>query len=167
MPKRKSKRRVGAPTVLTTENQKKLFQAILAGNNIITACLYAGIGKTTYYEWMEKGENGDPVYIGFAEAMRDALAQCEMKLVMAIDKHAVGRAAQFDKENVRLIQDGIPPDWKAAAWMLERKFPDRWGKRDQVKVFGAEKGEDFRPDGSYEKFLETIQRLDSKTKPKE
>jgi hypothetical protein len=90
--------------------------------------------------------------------MHQALSQGEMKLVMTIDKFATGRPAQFDAEG-RLIQDPIMPDWKAALAMLERKFPERWAKRDHLKLYGATEGEDFRPDGSYEKMLETIERV--------
>lgn len=140
MAKRKRKRK-GAPTLLTPEIQKKICSALNNGNFIETACEYAGIGKTTFYLWLEKGEQGRPEYVDFMNSVRASIAQGEMRLVMAIHKK-------------------IDVDWKAAQYMLTCKFPERWGKKEQLKVFEAEQGEAFKPDGAYEKMLEAIQKIE-------
>ena len=35
-----------------------------------------------------------------------------------------------------LVQSAAPQHWQAAAWWLERSFPDRYGRRDRNEVSG-------------------------------
>lgn len=62
--------------------------------------------------------------IDLALAVDEALAQAEVRDVVAIEKAAAGT-------------DKSPPDWRAAAHMLERRNPERWGKREQVTLGGS------------------------------
>jgi transposase len=157
----KKKQRRGAPYKITPEIQTKLVNALKGGNFIQVACDYAGIAYSTFYDWLSRGERGQREFVEFSNAVRDAMSQGEMKLVITLDKYAVGRPAKFDTQG-RLIEDSITPDWKCALAMLERKFPQRWGRRDQLKLYGAENGEDFKPEGSFEKILEVIDRVEKK-----
>ena len=169
----KKKRRPGAPITLSDEIQKKIVNGLAAGNYICTVCDWAGIGVTTFYYWMERGKDAlaagkkvkpeERQFIEFLKAVQKAQAEAEMKLVMSIEKQANGRPAEFNNAGEK-IRSEIPADWRAAGWILERKFQDRWGRREQVKVFEAEEGESFKPDGSYEKFLESIEKIERKKK---
>ena len=69
---------------------------------------------------MEKGEaDPDSAYGEFLQLVRLA--------------EAAGEAA-----NVKVIREAShdSKQWTAAAWLLERKYPDRWGKRDRITVGG-------------------------------
>ena len=113
----------GRPTKLTPELQAKIVEAIAAGNYIETAAAYAGVNKTTLYDWMKRGgRTGKGIYHEFSNAVARALAQAEMRDVLII-----GQAA---KDN-----------WQAAAWRLERKFPDRWGRKDRISAQVEHSGE--------------------------
>ena len=113
----------GRPTKLTPELQAKIVEAIAAGNYIETAAAYAGVNKTTIYDWMRRGgRTSKGIYHEFSNAVTRALAQAEMRDVLII-----GQAA---KEN-----------WQAAAWRLERssttkthtnKAPPRCGANGQA-----------------------------------
>lgn len=113
------------PTKLTLETQNKIIVAIKAGNYIETAAAYAGINKSTLYDWLKRGEREkqrvekNPRYkirkkerpfVGFSNAVEKALAEAEIR-------------------DVALIAKAAEEQWHAAAWRLERKFPDRWGRR--------------------------------------
>lgn len=113
---------MGRPTKLTTEVQDRIIQALKAGNYIETAAEYAGIGKTTFYRWMEQGEQASQgIYREFRDAVMRARAEAEAR-------------------SVALIQKAAPDDWRAAAWWLERAFPDRWGPRQKLEHSGPEGG---------------------------
>lgn len=163
---KKKKKKRGRPIELTPEVQKKIILALSGGNYIHTACQWAGIGLRTFYDWLEWGEKKKaPEFIAFSQAVENAQAEAEMKLISSIEKQANGRKAKY--QDGKLIEAEISSDWRAGAWILERKFPDRWGKRDQVKLYEAEKGEDFRPDGSYEKMLDIIHEIEEQAEKDE
>jgi hypothetical protein len=70
---------------------------------------------------MERGrDEPDSIYSEFMEAVEKAKAQSEVRDVTLIEKAAT---------------DG---SWQAAAWKLERKFPQKWGRVTRTEITGAE-----------------------------
>lgn len=110
-------RKVGRPTKLTPEVQDKIVSAIRVGNYIDVAAQYAGIHKDTLYHWMQLAhdEDANGPHRQFSDAIKAALAQSEVE--------GVARITSAAREN-----------WQAMAWRLERRFPDRWGRNDRVRV---------------------------------
>lgn len=122
--------RRGRPSKLTPEIQEEILRIIKSGNYIETACAYVGINKTTFYDWLKKGAREKDrvaqnprakvkkdlqIYVDFSNAVEKALAQAEIR-----DVAIIGKAAE---EN-----------WQAAAWRLERKFPERWGRKEKYSL---------------------------------
>ena len=106
----------GRPSKLTPERQKKLVDAIRAGNYYETACTYAGIDYTTFRLWMQKGEAREAKkFSDFFEAITRAQSESEARAVA-------------------LWQQAMPTDWRAAQMFLERRHPDRWGKQEKWKA---------------------------------
>lgn len=104
----------GRPTKLTAEVQERIVHAVRAGNYMETAAAHAGVHKDTLYEWLKRGRaETQGAYRAFSDALEKALADAEMRDVATISAAGV--------EN-----------WQAAAWRLERKYPDRWGRKDRV-----------------------------------
>ncbi|WP_052374188.1 helix-turn-helix domain-containing protein [Methanobacterium sp. SMA-27] len=111
--KSKIKKKQGRPSKLTPELQAEIVLLLKAGNFIETICGTVGINKSTFYDWNNKGkESKHPKnkYRKFHEAVEQAMAWSEARNVALITKHS--------EEN-----------WRAAAWMLSRKHPDKWGKK--------------------------------------
>lgn len=107
----------GRKTKLTPAIQARIVEVIAAGNYLETAAAHAGINKQTLHKWLSWGERqGRGLYKQFAEAVRKAQADSETRDVLLISKAA---------------QEGA---WQAAAWMLERKHPARWARRDRLDV---------------------------------
>lgn len=102
---------------LTPELIGKIARDVGEGNYINTVCQAYGISKTTYYDWRKKGQAGrSKLHKEFYEATEKAVALSEQRYVGVIKDAA---------------RDGT---WTAAAWWLERRYPERWGKRDKVDV---------------------------------
>jgi transposase len=110
-------RLIGRPSKLTEKTKKRLLAALQNGANQDEAARYAGIGESTFYRWMEKGatkKRGQ--YREFWEAV----------------KRTESEAAMISLDTIRNAEKR--GDWRAAAWKLERRFPDKWGKVDRQDV---------------------------------
>lgn len=112
------------PIKLNNEIQKQIIDLIRAGNYIETASSCVGVNKSTLYDWLKRGarekqrtdgksNKNEDVYVQFSNAVEKAIAEAEARDVLNIQK-----ASQTD--------------WKASAWRLERKFPNKWGRKDHI-----------------------------------
>jgi transposase len=109
----------GRPDKLTPEVVYQITNVVSAGNYLQTAAAYAGISKVTLFKWIKRGRTAKTgKYRNFVEQLDQALARCEVGLVAGIRRFA-------------------EKDWKAAAWMLGRKFPSRWGQRVEPVPTGS------------------------------
>lgn len=105
----------GRQSKLNSDIAEKICALIRAGNYIETAAAYVGIHKETIYDWFRKGaDRPRSKYRRFADAVGRAVAESEMR-----DLAKIGTAADTGA-------------WQAAAWRLERRFPDRWCRKDRV-----------------------------------
>jgi hypothetical protein len=100
---------VGPKTLLTDDVADKLVQLLSAGNYVQVAARACGIARRTFAEWCQRGEQGEEPYASFAERI--------------VEARAIG-----ESRNVALIARAAADNWQAAAWMLERQYPDRWGR---------------------------------------
>ena len=107
---------------LTPELEKRLLDAIRAGNYVETAVAYVGISKETYYKWLRRGAKGEAKFKAFA----DAVMQCQ---------------AESEARDVAIIGSAAVSQWQAAAWRLERKHPERWGRKDRVEMEARHSGD--------------------------
>lgn len=106
---------------LTPEAQRRIYQAIRAGNYKEVACQFAGISGTTLRNWVNKGRqseakgNDNCVYYHFLKGLEEAEAEAEVR-------------------NVAIVQRAAEKQWQASAWMLERRHPDRWSRNDKHRL---------------------------------
>lgn len=108
---------------LTPETQKKIVSAISEGNYLETAAAIGGVSTTTFFRWLQEGEQAAAgLKREFWEAVKKAEAEAEALRVSRISKAG---------------KDG---NWQADAWYLERRYPERWGKRIQQEVTGKDGG---------------------------
>jgi len=105
----------GAKLKLTPELQEKICRYLRLGAYVETACKIVGVHKDTFYEWVKRGNKGTAPYAAFVAAIDVAMGEAEMR-------------------DVAIIGEAAKTQWTAAAWRLERKFPDRYGRFDRMKV---------------------------------
>jgi len=136
--------KTGRPSKLTPERTAKLCQYVAEGNYITTACQAVGIHFQTLQNWLqradEEAKNGGGEYLDLLEALKNAEATAEAERVSRIRLAGIG--GQVIKRITREKRDGTieteesisPPQWLADMTHLERRHPDRWGRRDRTRV---------------------------------
>lgn len=90
----------------------RVCEFIRRGNYTQVAAAANGISTSRFYEWLQKYED-----------FRDAIEKA---------------SGEAEDEALGLVRSGHPEKWAPNAWYLERKHPDRWGRRALV-VADAEK----------------------------
>lgn len=116
-PKAFKKHAGGRPTKLTQELMDRIASYIKAGNYIDVAASACGVPRNTLHRWLKEGnEAKSGIKKEFRVTVENAVAVSQVRDVLVIDKAAQGG------------------HWRAAAWRLERKNADHWGRRDIVAV---------------------------------
>ncbi len=112
----------GRPSKLTPEVAEKILQALRAANFRKVAAEYAGVTPRVLRMWLQRGKRSPKSRYGhFFRQVLEAEKAAEMRAVALIMK-----AAQEDARH--------------AEWWLERKFPNRWGRKERHELTGAKGG---------------------------
>ena len=99
------------------DRREKFLRAIKTGSYIETALAYAGITRSWFYKHIKLGRDavrGD--LKEFVEELDEALAFAEMYHVNQI---------------IDASKNGV---WQASCWMLERRWPSRWARKDRIEA---------------------------------
>lgn len=83
------------------------------GLPITDSCYICEISPSTFYNWRKKAEDGDELYQEFMIEVAKHRALCKSTLVRRV---------------VKASED--PKNWAAAMTLLERLFPQDYGRRD-------------------------------------
>ena len=78
-------------------------------------------------EALDAGNDADP-YARFAADVTRAEAECKARCLRIILDAATGRPAVMDS-NGNVVAIERLPEWQAAAWLLERRFPAQFAAR--------------------------------------
>jgi hypothetical protein len=123
------KKKTGRPGKLTKRLQNRICKLIELGNYPEVAAQHEGIGKTTYYKWMEWGQSQPSKEGGLYRKFREAIKRSRAK-----------KAAKY----LAAILRAVPDHWQAAAWVLERSERDHWAKKEgQAEGFSADELMEF------------------------
>jgi hypothetical protein len=130
-------KRIGRPSKFTAERAERIMQMIKSGAYGHVAARANGISTATFHAWQAKGRDAekdpdtglciDPdlqQFADFSDDVKNAEAEAEVRNIALIQTAARGGT------------------WQAAAWYLERRYSDRWGRKDHLKqeVSGPEGG---------------------------
>ena len=85
------------------ERVKKILDAIELGATIQHACDYAGIHVDTFFDWQKRHPE-------FLESVKTAQGAGVIS-------------------NLTVIKTASAENWTAAAWLLERRHPEEYGRR--------------------------------------
>lgn len=150
------------PTKLTPELQERIMAYLNSAVTIETACAACGIAARTYRAWLQHGrevqarleedpkaklKKDDALYLEFLEASDEVLARVETRILAGINQSAQGydverttevyeRRKVGKEEQLVLIERKTlrerEKDWKAGAFLAERRWAARWGVQQKV-----------------------------------
>lgn len=89
-----------------------MLTMLRAGNYLSVAARAVGISVAVLSEWMERGVSSDPADAPFVE-LRERFDRAR---------------ADGEMRAVALVSAAAADNWQAAAWLLERQYPDRWSR---------------------------------------
>lgn len=104
----------GRPTKYTRALGEKICTLVAAGVSVEAAAGSQGVSKRTVYNWRERGEAGEQPFAAFEAEIDKALGSIEARLSMNV----VARAKD---------------DWRAGAWVLERRVAERFGEQGKLE----------------------------------
>jgi hypothetical protein len=108
-------KRSGRKLILTGEIIAKAEKLLRTGNYATVIADHLGIGYSTWFHWLQKGEEAKTgIYRQFLDMVKKTEAAAEMAALAGI------------------LTAGMEGNWQALAWFLERKHPDRYGRRDRI-----------------------------------
>ena len=100
---------------------QRLNQAISVGAYIEDACVFAGISSRQFRRWRELAEQGVEPYASRWQEINKSESQAIVRNL-------------FNIQNAS--NNGT---WQASAWLLERKYPDKYGRKETVNILDNNK----------------------------
>ncbi len=135
---------------LSPELQNRLAALLQQGCSIEAATAVVGISRTSFYNWMRRGrreldrletsvqalpEGEESIYADFWRAVEHAAGELEARNVRIIEEAARGggelietitvldSSGEPETKTTRIRVKNLKPEWQAAKWLLERRFP--------------------------------------------
>lgn len=130
---------------LTSETTKRFCKSIEQGLTYKDSCHAAGISTSTFYVWKAKAADAKSgKYVAFMDALKKAEVRAKFNLLQIIDDCALG-GKTLTKTKIKKDKEGnilsktvtiteTAPIWQASAWLLERRFPDEFGRNREVNT---------------------------------
>lgn len=114
-------KRRGPKPKLNEVKALEIIRRIEDGATVENACVQSGQSLSGFYRGMIRFDIENP-------EIRQAFARARATIERVRETKAVQR-----------IEDAFEEDWRAAAWYLERRFPEKYGK-SQVEIGGIPGG---------------------------
>lgn len=125
----------GRRASLTPEIQQALVTVIQAGNYNITACNFVGVAESTFYRWMQRGEDEIKRLIEVEEETGEYLDPDEKEAIYVQFWESIKKAESTSEVTALMhVKRSFGEDWKSAMTFLERKKPDHWRRRDRTEL---------------------------------
>jgi len=139
---------------LNEKVHESIVSSIKSGSFQTVAAQRAGIAISTFRSWMERGEMElARIEEGFPS---DAEEEKYLRFKQDVD---VARATA-EVEAVKMVRmSAASGTWQAAAWYLERSFPQRWARNREEEAPKSKQAAD--PEEALGKLLSRLDSLDA------
>jgi hypothetical protein len=104
---------VGRPTAFDQATANRVIEGVERGLTFANAAALAGISYSTLNRWRKRGQSptcGNEEFREFWKRLERAKGEAALRLLNCINSAA---------------ESG---DWKAATWILERRYSNEWGR---------------------------------------
>ena len=108
------------PELLQPIIRDRFLRLVASGNHIVAACCSVNVSYRTLRSLLTNAEKPDALaeYLEFLGIYRDADAEAEGNLYH------------------RMVKAKDKSEWRKWAWILERRWPDKWGSTRKVEHSG-------------------------------
>lgn len=163
MPARKRVR--DRPLLLTDATWGEIIDSRSAGMSLADCAAVAGIGKTTLIDWISDGRlatAGSPLAV-FATDMEKARLTWKRSMLQVIARAADGSGKTTrvkygpNGDVVETVETEHPMAWQAAAWLLERTWPEEFARVTRMEAFTTDPDEPPGPQGEVD--VENVRSL--------
>ncbi len=104
------------PLRLTPDIQRFIIERLYQGHTRIAVCRVARLDERVVSGWITQGlKDKSGIYHDFAIACDKAVGDSEIQIL-------------------RQIRESGKKDWRALAWIMERRWPERWGKQRAISA---------------------------------
>lgn len=126
----------GRKMKLTEEVLDQFVTALRGSMYLETAAAYIGVSKQSVYDWLRRGARARAMIKRCPGYKLNPKERLCVKFLDAVKK----TMALVEMGALAHIQMAASEQWTAAAWMLERRFPGRWSRRERVEHTGRDGG---------------------------
>lgn len=106
---------------LTDERLQIIKDAIALGQPNTEVSKLAGVNNWTFSEWIKRGE------MAYADGDESSPYYRLYEIISFAQQ-------TFIQNQLGRINEAAKKDWKAAAWLLERRFPEYFAVRQEIKA---------------------------------
>ena len=142
----------GRPTKLTQPVADRIAEGVGLGMTFKNAAMAGGIHEKTLESWRARGAreaDSNSIYARFIGQLARAAEKAAIDYLGAIRRSIMESPVKV-REHIKKDESGkvilteihretLPPDIKGAMWWLERRFPEQFGRRDQMEHAGGVK----------------------------
>lgn len=126
----------GRRSKFTKDHVEECLRLLRLGLPKQDAAALAGFSPGTLGDWQREGEadleaGRRTAKADFVADLRKAEAAFKLSATAVVVGAANGRPAEYDDDGNKLRSER-PPNWQAATWMLERRFPDEYSPRREI-----------------------------------
>jgi hypothetical protein len=143
----------GQPTDLTPDLIRQFAELLPVVLYMESVAAFLGVERSTWRRWITRGKaeskrlqelgarprQKEALYLEFFNTHKRAIAEGEIGDAGAIREAALAETRPVKVKRVEKPDGSVEetteymkPEWTAAAWRLERRFPERWGSEKRT-----------------------------------